>query len=143
MSETLGSLLDKLSVLKIRQWHENDCVTLSRLIEQETDLSQEINDFVHDAVTGAIPLNKLTSPAYKNQRKNGSPIVIRDISSLFSDLADVNCELWHDVDKSHQSPDSMSRDEWAHLVSRLATLNLERNEYKESIDKSFADLCKS
>jgi Protein of unknown function (DUF4254) len=143
MAETLGSLLDKLSVLKIRQWHTDEMPVYRALDDQVFDLQEEIDTFVHGAIAGEIPHHKLTQPAFKTGGRNGAPIVIREIGSLFSELADVNSDLWHEVDKSHRPTDELPPEEWAKIVKRLAALNHERNDYKEAIDEVFSDLCKS
>lgn len=143
MSETLGSLLDKLSVLKIRQWHtDDDDTTFVRLEEQECLLEDEIDKFIDGALKGSIPHALLTHPAFKTG-VNGSPSVYASIAANFSKLTEVNCDIWHDVEKSRLPKDSMPSDQWYTLVQRLAYLNLQRNGCKEAIDRQFSELCKS
>ena len=52
MAETLGSLCDKLTIVKLKQWHSEDETRLQSLAKQEQQLQQEINDFIGNAVAG-------------------------------------------------------------------------------------------
>ncbi len=53
MAETLGSLCDKLTIVKLKQYHSDEENRLKSLAQQATDLQQEIDDFVGQAVSGA------------------------------------------------------------------------------------------
>ena len=55
MAETLGSLCDKLIVVKLKQWHTKDQKRVKSLQIQERVLQQEIDEFVGDAFDGTIP----------------------------------------------------------------------------------------
>jgi hypothetical protein len=137
MAETLGSLCDKLTIVKLKQWHTKDKGRTKSLKVQETALQEEIDQFISDALGGEIPEGRLRFEANKVYKKKGNTFskVKGDIGAVFSQLAKVNCELWHEVEKSYnidQVPDS---DKGA-LVKRLAVLNLERNRCMEAIDEN-------
>jgi len=46
MAETLGSLCDKLTTVKLKRWHTDDAERLQSLAKQEAQLNEEINEFV-------------------------------------------------------------------------------------------------
>jgi hypothetical protein len=71
MAETLGSLCDKLTIVKLKQYHTGDSKRLGSLGQQEKLLANEINDFIADAVNGLIPLNQLTFKANKVFKQQG------------------------------------------------------------------------
>ena len=72
MAETLGSLCDKLTIVKLKQWHSEDPTRLRSLAHNEEQLRAEIDAFVAEAAAGAIPVERLVFAAnkvYKQARK--------------------------------------------------------------------------
>lgn len=138
MADTLGSLCDKLSVVKLKQWHTKDRKRIKSLKIQERTLQEEIDEFVRDAFNGTIPEQRLKFVANKVYKKKGNTVaeIKGDIGAIFSQLAQVNCELWHEVEKSYDI-DNVPDDQKGVLVKRLAVLNLERNRCMEEIDDTF------
>ena len=57
MAETLGSLCDKLTIVKLKQWHTDDSARLASLDRQAHQLCAEIDEFVHRASNGEIAPN--------------------------------------------------------------------------------------
>jgi hypothetical protein len=135
MAETLGSLCDKLIVVKLKQWHTRDQKRVKSLQIQERVLQQEIDEFVRDAFDGTIPEDRVKFEANKVYKKKGNPVaaVKGDIGAVFSRLARVNCELWHEVEKSYDI-DRIPDEQKGVVIKRLAVLNLERNRCMEAID---------
>jgi hypothetical protein len=138
MAETLGSLCDKLTIVKLKQWHTKDKARIKRFKIQEKALQEEIDEFVCDAFDGSIPKERLRFEANKVYKKKGNTFakVEGEIGAVFSQLAKVNCELWHEVEKSYDI-DKVPDEQKGVLVKRLAVLNLERNRCMEAIDESF------
>ncbi|MFN8391493.1 MAG: hypothetical protein U0136_14490 [Bdellovibrionota bacterium] len=138
MAETLGSLLDKLTIVKLKQWHSEDAQAQTSLGRQEQQLQSEISEFIGAAVSGQIPLDRLTFAANKVYKKEGNRVddVSGSIGEVFSRLADVNCKLWHEQEKVYEF-EKVSPEEKNVVVKNLAVLNLERNKCIDSIDKSF------
>jgi hypothetical protein len=138
MPETLGSLCDKLTIVKLKQWHTRDKTRIKSLKIQEKALQEEIDEFVSNAFKGAIPENRLRFEANKVYKKKGNTFakVKGDIGAVFSQLAKVNCELWHEVEKSYDI-DRVPDADKAALIKKLAVLNLERNRCMEAIDENF------
>jgi hypothetical protein len=138
MAETLGSLCDKITIVKLKQYHTVDEGRLKSLAEQEQNLQAEIDHFVNDAVHGLIPLDKLTFKANKVFKQEGNQIqeIKGTIGKVFAKLAEVNCLLWHEQEKVYEF-ETVPADEKDKVVKKLAILNLERNKCMDEIDTSF------
>ncbi len=138
MAETLGSLCDKLTIVKLKQWHSRDPVRLESLAAQEMQLRNEINEFVANAVSGKICVDRLTFAANKvyEEEKNIVPDVTGNIGTVFSKLADVNCALWHEQEKVYEF-ERVPSDEKDKVVKKLALLNIERGKCIDQIDREF------
>ena len=137
MAETLGSLCDKLTIVKLKEWHsEKQPERLRDLATQEQQLREEIDAFIADAASGRIPVERLTFAANKVYRKEGNPVpeVAGSIGAVFSHLAEVNCRLWHEVDKGYEI-EKVPPDTRDGLVKQLALLNLERTQCIDEIDR--------
>jgi hypothetical protein len=138
MAETLGSLCDKLTIVKLKQWHSEDQARLESLSGQEKQLKEEIDLFVVAAISGNIPVEKLSFAANKVFKKEGNVIrnIEGDIGLAFSELAEVNCKLWHEQEKVYEFERVAAAEKDA-VVKQLAILNLERNQCIDLIDKKF------
>lgn len=141
MAETLGMLCDKLTIIKLKQYHTDDKERLQSLDNQALQLQEEIDVFIADAVNGNIPPEKLTFKANKVFKKEGNETrdITGNIGSLFSQLADVNCQLWHEVEKGYDI-ENVPVEEKDKIVKMLAVLNLERNKCIDAIDAHFLKL---
>ena len=141
MAETLGMLCDKLTIVKLKQFHTEDGMRLNSLDKQAEDLRNEIDTYISDAVNGKIPPNKLTFDANKVFKKEGNEVasVQGNIAEVFYKLADVNCRLWHEQEKVYEF-EKVPADEKDKVVKQLALLNLERNNCIDAINKKFANL---
>jgi len=141
MAETLGSLCDKLTIVKLKQYHSADSARLESLAVQENQLIDEMNDFISDALNGHIPLNKLTFKANKVYKKEGNEVseVKGSIGEVFAQLAKVNCELWHEQEKVYEF-EAVPADEKDKVVKQLAILNLQRNTCIDNIDMAFSKM---
>ena len=141
MAETLGSLCDKLTIVKLKQWHTEDAARLASLDDQARQLAEEIDEFVHKAANLEIPHERLSFAANKVFKQEGNKIasISGDIGELFAQLAHVNCALWHEQEKVYEF-DQVPADEKNQVVKRLALLNLERNQCIDGIDRRLAAL---
>jgi hypothetical protein len=140
MAETLGSLCDKLTIVKLKEWHSDDAGRLQSLELQEKQLRSEIDEFVAAAVSGAIPLDRLTFAANKVYKREGNEVsaVKGALGEVFSQLAVVNCSLWHEQEKVYEFERVPVEGKDA-VVKQLALLNLQRNECIDRIDRLFKD----
>ena len=140
MAETLGSLCDKLTIVKLKQYHSTDADRLKSLASQQEQLEDEINEFVDQAIAGNIPVSRLTFAANKVFKAHPGAIadVRGTIAQVFSQLADVNCRLWHEQEKVYNF-EQIPNDEKDTVVKQLAVLNLERTRCIDRIDKLFCE----
>jgi len=136
MAETLGSLVDKLSIVKLKQFHTQDDNKLKSLDINEKRLIAEIDSFLYDACSGNIPHELLAFEANKVYKKDGNEVgkIIGSIGELTSKLSDINCKLWHVQEKVYEF-ESVPVDEKDNVVKQIAVLNLERNVCIDEIDK--------
>lgn len=141
MAETLGMLCDKLTIVKLKQYHSEDAERLKSLAKQADQLQQEIDEYVSDAINGVIPFERLTFAANKVFKKEGNETeeVKGNIGAIFSQLADVNCKLWHEVEKGYDI-ENVPVPEKDNLVKMLAVLNLQRNKCIDEIDNTFSKM---
>jgi hypothetical protein len=75
MAETLGSLCDKLTIVKLKEWHsEKQPERMRSLATQEQQLREEIDAFIADAASGRIPVERLTLlPTSLSKRRQRGP----------------------------------------------------------------------
>lgn len=141
MAETLGSLCDKLTIVKLKQWHTDDAARTASLAAQERRLSAEIDDYLARAAAGAIPAEQLSFAANKVFKREGNtvPAVSGGIGELFARLAQVNCALWHEQEKVYDF-ENVPADKKDAVVKQLALLNLERNQCIDGIDRNLISL---
>ena len=144
MAETLGTLGDKLTTVKLKQWHTDDPERLASLSRQEKQLQNEINEFIAAAVTGEIPLERLTFAANKVYKKEGNETkeIVGNLGEIFSQLAETNCRLWH-VQETVYDFENIPAEEKDNVIRELAIANLDRNNCIDELDKKFLSIVKS
>lgn len=138
MAETLGSLCDKLTTVKLKLWHTDDPERLASLAQQEQQLHEEINELISSAVSGEIPVERLTFAANKVYKKDGNvvPDVHGTLGEMFSQLAETVCRLWH-VQENVYDFEKIPAAEKDAVVKQLAIVNLERNQCIDKVDEEF------
>ncbi len=140
MAETLGMLCDKLTIVKLKQYHTEDKERLASLEKQSFQLQEEINEYIKEAIQGNIPAERMTFDANKVFKKEGN--VVEEVKGNFGEvmyqLADVNCQLWHEQEKVYEF-ETVPADEKDKVVKKLALLNLERNKCIDRINNLFAE----
>src|SRR5689334_19074393 len=121
MAETLGSLCDKLTIVKLKQWHAEGEEKQKSLLEQERRLQEEIGEFVAMAAAGAIPPERLTFAANKVYKQESNPVaaVTGSFGEIMSRLAGVNCKLWHEQEKVYEF-EKVAPEEKNAVVKQLA-----------------------
>ena len=139
MAETLGMLCDKLSIVKLKQYHTIDPDKLESLNKQAIQLQKEMDEYFADALQGYIPEDRLTFDANKVFKKQGNEVkeITGKIGAVIYQLSDVNCRLWHEQEKVYEF-EKVPADEKDKVVKQLALLNLERNQCIDSINRQFA-----
>lgn len=141
MAETLGSLCDKLTIVKLKQWHSTDEAKLKSLQDQCKKLSDEIDDYLFRAATGQLSPEIIKSPSNKVYKEANNPTreFFGTIGKITSELATVNCALWHEQEKVYEF-DKVPANEKDSVIKKLAILNLERNKCIESIDANLFEI---
>lgn len=141
MAETLGSLCDKLTIVKLKQYHTEEAQKLESLGDQVTQLQREIDEYVVSAAQGNIEPSMMVFAANKVFKKEGNDVaeVSGHIGEVFFQLADVNCRLWHEQENVYEF-EKVPADKKDQVVKQLALLNLERNNCIDAINRHFAEL---
>ena len=141
MAETLGMLCDKLTIVKLKQYHTTDENRLQSLNKQASQLQTEIDEYFADAIAGNIPAERLTFASNKVFKQEGNVVkeVVGKIGEIFYQLANVNCTLWHEQEKVYDF-EEVPLEEKNIVVKQLALLNLERNKCIDSINAQFSKI---
>lgn len=144
MAETLGTLADKLTTVQLKLWHTDDPERNHSLEVQQKQLQDEINEFVAAALAGEVPIEKLTFAANKVYKKDGNvvPEFHGTIGEMFSQLATVNCRLWHVQEKVYEF-EKVPIEQKDEVVKQLAIVNLERNQCIDRLDEEFRRVVQS
>jgi hypothetical protein len=144
MAETLGTLSDKLTIVKLKQWHTEDSGRLESLSRQEKQLQEEIDEFISEAVSGKIPDEKLTFAANKVYKKEGNETkaIKGTLGEIFSSLAEINCRLWH-VQETVYDFEAIPVADKDSVIKDLAVVNLERNNAIDELDRTFQSIVRS
>jgi len=144
MAETLGSLADKLTTVKLKLLHTDDAERIDSLKAQEKQLQDEINEFISAAFSGEIPLERLTFSANKVYKRDGNvvPDFRGTIGQLFSQLAETNTRLWHIQEKVYEF-ENIPLDQKDEVIKQLAIVNLERNQCIDRLDEEFQRACRA
>ena len=141
MAETLGMLCDKLTIIRLKQYHTEDSNRLASLEKQSVQLQAEINEYITDAVQGNISVERMTFDANKVFKKEGNTVaeVIGNFGEVVAQLADVNCQLWHEQEKVYEF-EKVPVEQKDIVVKKLAILNLERNKCIDRINSLFTGM---
>ena len=144
MAETLGMLCDKLTIVKLKEYHTSETDSLQSLATQASQLQTEIDEYISDAVSGNILPERMVFASNKVFKKEGNavPDVVGNIGEIFYRLADVNCRLWHEQEKVYEF-ETVVPEEKNDVVKQLALLNLERNKCIDAINTGLAELIKT
>jgi len=144
MAETLGMLCDKLTIVKLKQYHTKDEQRLNSLSSQADQLRNEIDEYISDALNGKIPVERMSFASNKVFKQEGNTVedVKGNIGEVFYQLADVNCRLWHEQEKVYEF-EKVKDEEKNIVVKQLALLNLERNKCIDAINDQFMQMIKN
>jgi hypothetical protein len=139
----LGMLCDKLTIVKLKQFHTEDESRLNSLGKQSLQLQHEIDEYVADAIAGKILPERMSFAANKVFKTEGNIVaeVNGNFGEVFYQLADVNCKLWHEQEKVYEF-EKVAVEEKDIVVKQLALLNLERNKCIDAINEQFIQLIK-
>ena len=147
MAETLGSLVDKLSIKNLRVWHidealESGVLSQSQAAElhvkkelaekQRDELIEEINGFLKLALEGKIKLRDQKLKLYQNlnvKKTDG----LDGLGAAITGLVERNIRLWHLEDEVRRPDIADSR--VADCKRQIDTNNQERNDLIDKVDQ--------
>jgi hypothetical protein len=147
MAETLGSLVDKLSIKNLRLWHLEEAldaisdtdgkweemqVKREMVLKQSQELMEEINGFFAAALEGKVKIRDEKVKLYTNKNVKPSDS-IKELGVAISELAMRNIRCWHLEDEVRREdlPDA----EIVQLKRRIDATNQERNDLMDKVDQ--------
>ena len=147
MAETLGSLVDKLSIKNLRIWHldeglEDEGIPVSKRQElqakrdladsQRQELAKEIDGFLGSALRGEVRIRDEKIKMYTNTNVTSSE-TIKALGNAVSELACRNIKLWHLEDEVRRTdlPDATI----VQTKRKIDATNQERNDLIDKVDQ--------
>jgi hypothetical protein len=150
MAETLGSLVDKLTIKCLREYHINEMKAdkkakfskkaldekLKILRKQKKENQDEIDRYVVHAITFGISLKDEKLKLYNNPNIIGKIGEINGISDAIERLGQKNIQLWHLEDEARREDVSLSY--IGKIKRKIDVTNQHRNDCIDCIDELFA-----
>lgn len=145
MAETLGSLVDKLSIKNLRLWHLDEAIEAGGntetaqldakrelIVRQQQDLIKEIDTFLIAALQGTVKIRDEKIKLYQNRNVASTDGVV-EMGQAVSELSVRNIRLWHLEDQVRRTdlPDA----EIVACKRQIDTANQERNDLMDKIDE--------
>jgi len=149
MAETLGSMVDKLTIKEIRGFHLQEMLDnkdnkfpaeqikekLKILESQKKDLIDEIDGFVVLASKGQIRVTEEKLKIYNAVKDIGNIPQEINIGQAISGLATKNLELWHLEDEARRKDVELSY--IGEVKRKIDLTNQQRNDFIDKIDRIF------
>ena len=150
MAETLGSLVDKLSIKVIRGYFMTEMLQqketkfpkseieekLKRLQEQKDTLQEEIEDFVCAAAEGRVTLRDEKLKLYNKPEVMGKTAGLKTVAQAIEALTAKNLELWRLEDEARREDVPLSF--IGEVKRKIDVTNQQRNDYIDRIDELLA-----
>ena len=147
MAETLGSLIDKLSIKNLRYWHldedsqardssdpqKQELMDKMELVDrQRKELLEEIDVCLSSALAGEVRIRDEKVKLYKNLNVTSADDV-NHLGEAVSKLAMSNIKLWHLEDEVRREdlPDT----DIVKTKRKIDTNNQERNNFMDKVDE--------
>ena len=154
MAETLGSLIDKLSIKNLRYWHldedsqardssdpqKQELMDKMELVDrQRKELLEEIDVFLSSALAGEVRIRDEKVKLYKNLNVTSADDV-NHLGEAVSKLAMSNIILWHLEDEVRREdlPDT----DIVKTKRKIDTNNQERNNFMDKVDEILENFVK-
>ena len=154
MAETLGSLIDKLSIKNLRYWHldedsqardssdpqKQELMAKMELVDrQRKELLEEIDVFLSSALAGEVRIRDEKVKLYKNLNVTSAENV-NHLGEAVSKLAMSNIKLWHLEDEVRREdlPDT----DIVKTKRKIDTNNQERNNFMDKVDEILENFVK-
>ena len=150
MAETLGSLIDKLTIKELREFHVKDFLKnkksgkgspqelrrkLGILRTQKRYLIREVEDFIGKAVKDRTIITDEKLKLYNKPDLKGGMRRLKNISSGIDKLAKKNIELWHLEDQARGT--DVDNSYIGRIKKRIDKANQQRNDLIDGIDQLF------
>ena len=154
MAETLGSLIDKLSIKNLRYWHldeayqakeasdsqKQELMAKMELVDrQRKELLEEIDVFLTSALAGEVRIRDEKVKLYKN-RNVTSAEGVNNLGEAVSKLAMSNIKLWHLEDEVRR--EDLPDIEVVKTKRKIDTNNQERNNFMDKVDEILENFVK-
>jgi hypothetical protein len=149
MAETLGSLVDKLTIRDIREFHI--CQMLSKkerkfskkelesklaiLRRQKECLKKEIDDFTVSAYKSGVILKEEKLKLYNAPKNMGRIPATKRLGEVISGLAEKNLELWNLEDEARRTGVGLAY--IGRIKRKIDLANQQRNDFIDKIDELF------
>ena len=154
MAETLGSLIDKISIKNLRYWHLDEdsqardvsdpqkqaLMDKMELVDrQRKGLLEEIDVFLTSALAGEVRIRDEKVKLYKNLNVTSAEDV-NHLGEAVSKLAMSNIKLWHLEDEVRREdlPDT----DIVKTKRKIDTNNQERNNFMDKVDEILENFVK-
>jgi len=149
MAETLGSLVDKLTIKNIRRFHIEQMQSdkackftraelrekLRILDDQKRLLTREIDLFAARAASGKIQMRDEKLKLYNARADIGRILPVKAVGEAIAGLSQKNLELWHLEDEARRKDVPLSY--IGGIKRRIDLANQQRNDYIDKIDELF------
>jgi len=147
MAETLGSLIDKLSIKNLRCWHLDEVIQtkdtsdsqieelkakMSLVDRQRKELLEEIDAFLGNALAGEVRIRDEKVKLYKNLNVVSSD-GLSQLGEAVSELAMSNIKIWHLEDEVRR--DDLPDSKIVRTKRSIDTTNQERNNLMDKVDE--------
>ena len=147
MAETLGSLVDKLSIKNLRYWHLDETIQAKDVSDpqieelkakmdlvdsQRKELLEEIDAFLGAALAGEVKIRDEKVKLYKNLNVVSSD-GLSQLGEAVSELAMSNIKIWHLEDEVRR--EDLSDSKIVRTKRSIDTTNQERNNLMDKVDE--------
>ncbi|MGY8763090.1 MAG: DUF4254 domain-containing protein [Nitrospinaceae bacterium] len=147
MAETLGSLIDKLSIKNLRYWHLDELIQqenssdlkteelkakLITVESQRKDLLNEIDTFLAAALAGEVKVCDEKIKLYRNTNVSSLENVSK-LGEAVSELAMSNTRIWHLEDEVRR--EDLLDSEIVKLKRKIDQNNQERCNLVDKVDE--------
>ncbi|MBC8286651.1 MAG: DUF4254 domain-containing protein [Nitrospinae bacterium] len=145
MAETLGSLVDKLSIKNLRIWHLDEALENAPASKREElqskrdladrqrqDLMKEVDVFLGAALRGEVRIRDEKIKMYTNTNVSSSE-AIKELGSAVSELACRNIKLWHLEDEARRT--DLQDATIVQTKRKIDATNQERNDLMDKVDE--------
>lgn len=133
--DTIGSLVDKLSILEIRKDHTQDSDSMRILNETAERLKNEIDEMISKIFEGEIRDEwTIKQPKLKNYAHQDNGLEKSEgLAKVIQNLIEANIKLWNieDTRRNKSLPDNVRLE----AADQVSVWNKKRNDAMDNIDK--------